>query len=223
VELKADKNEDKYINLFYHGDKLISFMTFELKKSTHKYCGGDFTLFYAMLAATNSAPQYARLGLTKLALRVPLALSVRQPQDKIFMFMESLPPGYGLCVLPRFSEFFPKNELSPSFCKHVATLAEVDLHGKMIPEEIQVKQERFPDKNSQTPTNNHVLEYFEHIVRRTNHAMGVIFMYNAENKQLFLNDLRFNSVGGRNLDDFAATFERLQSPPEATIKVKAGM
>lgn len=210
-ELQIDKPGNKYINLFYDGDKLVSFIAFELKQSSHPICKGGFTLFHGILGATLPDSKYANCGFASLAFRVPLALSLMQRDHRFYLFTQTLKPGYVLGIFPRFVSFYPKNNIPLDLNKHIANLVGVDLAGKTIPlQRIRVKPRLLP--TVEKTERNHVFEYFHHIIPFGDDAMPTILEYTQRNQKLFMDALKYYDIGEREMEKFRTYFKELYLP-----------
>jgi len=143
--------------------------------------GDKFRVFHAKLAG--NLPEYASLGLTQVAFTHMLALQqYYQTQEQAplrhFCFIKAIPPGFGLCLLSPFMEYYPKYHMPKGLIDYICQDVIQDpnqgapsfLGQETIPCKLTVDSKR-----QAAPTTNRQLAYFKHVVPSEDNAMVILF------------------------------------------------
>ncbi len=191
---KNSSNKNYYIAMMKNADNLIAFVMFE------KMLVDDKCIFYFKLAAND--PGYPSMGFLTLTFRVPLAYKKNHPNEKVFIYFKSIPPGYGICTLPKNVVFFPKYHFSHSLIDKIVQLTGDALHTKTIQVRLEVLAARKPSKE------NFALRYYTHIVGPgTENAMAVCMEVNDQAIQSYLQELEYYDITQQELTIFARAWD----------------
>ncbi len=134
-----------YINRFYHGNKLIAFMTFEIFEVDNKL------IFHANIGTNRAEKAYTSQGLMLLALRAMIAMKATSNGKKCYVYINGLCPGLGVSsILFDNHAYYPKHiteDLTPAFVEKIVKKAgEKWVDGK-IEEFIKLNSVREPALN----------------------------------------------------------------------------
>jgi len=169
-------------------------------------------LFHAKLAANDPNGKFAKVKLPiDHVFRIPLALKQLVPDEKVIVFLKAIPPGYGICILPKFLKFYPKYaNLSPNFVDHVVRLTGEHVNGFKINAKLMVKNCR--QSNDPDDRFNLDLSYYEHLMGTDiKEAMAVCYEITQETQEQYLKQLTYSGINLHNLADFAKQWNTLDS------------
>jgi hypothetical protein len=120
--------------------------------------------------------------------------------------MKAIPPGYGLCLMPKFIKYFPKYYSTDAFMQHIVSLAEDHLYGKKIPVKLVVRNSRSPvDPNMQ-------LSYYAHIIPDgIDNAMAICYAMDEKSVAQYLEELSYNGINENNMYEFTQQWKNFSS------------
>ncbi|GJM05125.1 MAG: hypothetical protein DHS20C09_11160 [marine bacterium B5-7] len=195
---QQSSGKESYVQLFRsQGDNIVSFMTFDLESA--RFEEESFFIFHARLAANN--PAFTSLGLTEVAFSNMLALKTVLEDSKILCFFKAIPPGYALCMMPDDLNFYPKWFKSGDLVRKIGEVVGDDIADKGMSAKLRVK----PDRVS--AYQNQQLAYFRHFTEKTQHsAMPVVFEVQTSTVGDYLNMLKYNGIGEKQLETLALTW-----------------
>lgn len=144
-ELADSESCKTYINRFYHGDKLVAFMTFEIFEVDNSL------IFHANIGTNRPEKPYTSQGLMLLALRAMMAMKASANGKKCYVYINGLCPGLGVSsIIFDNHDYYPKNitkDLTPAFVEKIVKKAgEKWVDGK-IEEFIKLNSTRLPALN----------------------------------------------------------------------------
>lgn len=195
-----DSSTLELVGLFYDNKKhqLISFLTVAIKQTEHPVIG-DFTLIHARLGAND--PNYAGSNLTNIALaQLLLAEAIMNyPKDKsTYVFFKSIPPGYALCMMPFYLDFFPKNYIPYSLLERIIHRSDDHISfTKGIECRLKVNAIRTPE-NLSFP-----LRFYQSTIGKgVKNAMPIIFSVDRNNSKEYSNLLKKHHITLENLNRY---------------------